>query len=666
MGENFTLRSILLVAFVALVGCGDKGRAPTVRPDRDGSTPSGDSARPDGEVDAGEELCSEPGGPEVEITDPAPATDPNDDTLITTDRLVVRCRATRSSASDSRPVDTDSVAIVRLDESGAVVESPAVTTDGSEYRASFELSSVSNGPVRFRCLASDTSDEPRCGVAELDTLLDLGPVIEVVMPNDGSTHRDRMNLTYRITEAPVTDADMESEVASHTLTVAGKTIDFMTEESPGQFHVSIDFTDRTIFEEEVAGEYELVITATNARTPTAPIRRVARSFTVDSIGPSITVNSPTEGALVGGRVRVEATITDPAGVDPSKVQLRIGQETWTMAPDEGDTYAVTFDAAAYPSTTAELTLNITAEDVVGNTRTVSRIVKLDSRPPLVSLDPPYVREGVINSGVLRCSTLFDPVGPEAVDDGLVIGQDAVFRARVQDLGNGGITSTNAVTFLAGTNTTGSTKLYLLDDVDTPLLVDTNNDGVCDAINPAVEPSSGNTGTAVVVDLVGINATGTAFFFRDDEVTEPGTPPEAYGSVFNSCTPGTATTSPNLLCGNNVPMTRVIPASIAGRPPAIFGKPPITGSTCVGDAFDFTQSLSEGWACVAARSEDRLGNVGVSVPLRVCFSDGVGPNPCPAELWNIVDPNLRPSCMGTCTAPPGFDQRPGLQLVVPAN
>lgn len=668
MGRRLSLRWYL-IGVLAATACGDTERPPVIPGAPDGSVRNDggtDSGRGDGGGDAGEEICVDPSGPSVEITEPAPARDPNTDTVLTSELVVVKCRATRATTPDSRPVDTDSVAIVRLDENGEVVDSPAVTTDGSEFRASFQVRSVPNGVLRFRCTASDTHDTPRCGRSDLETLLDLGPTIEVLTPNDGSIHSDRMNLSYRITEAPLDETDTESTLAGHTLTVAGKSIGFMTEEMPGRFQVSIDFTDRTVFEEPVAGAYELVITATNTRTPSAPVRRVVRSFTVDSTGPSITVNTPTDGALVGGRVRVEATITDPAGIDPSKVELRIGQERWTMIAGANDRYAVTFDASVYPSTTAELTLNITAEDIVGNAHTVARIVKLDSRPPIASLDPPFIREGVRQNNVLRCSTLFDPVGDDAVNDGEIVGTGARFRARVQDLGNGGITSGNAITFLAGVATTGSTKLYLLDDVNGALLVDTNDDGICDAINPAVEPVAGNASPAVVVDLVGITPTGTAFFSSSGDPTVPGSPAEAYGSVFADCNTGTTANPPNLLCSGYASMTRVIPATVSGRPPGIFGKPPITGLTCAGDSFDFQQSIAEGWACVAVRTEDRLGNVGVSAPLRVCFTDGMGPNPCPGALGSIVDPSTLPSCTSGCTPPPGFEVRPGLQLVIPVQ
>jgi hypothetical protein len=597
------------------------------------------------------------------ILAPAPASDPNADSLLVSDRVVVRCIVNHGGAPESRPVDAESVAIVRLDGTGMVADSPAVTSTGSEFQASFNLGALPNGRVAFRCTAADTNEEPLCGRGEVQTLLDLGPRIEVLTPPDLSIHSERMTLRYRVTPSPLDATDSEADVVDHRLVVAGVTITSASEVGDGELQADIDFTDRSVFVEPLAGEFELVLTATNMRTPVAATRRTVQSFTIDSEGPVVVFSTPTEAALVGGRVRVEATITDPAGVDESTAILRVGTTELAMRRVMGDRFEVFFDAAAFPSTVAEVTLNVTAADIVGNRSTVSRVVKLDTVPPIASLDPPEVREGRVRAMGLECSTLFDPVGSDSVDDGEVVGTAAEFRARTHDLGNSSFGGSGTVTFLAGMR---SAKLYLLDDSSVALLVDQNGDGVCDAINPAVEPIPGDPSTAVVVDLVPVAARGQSLFPTaiTEDVTVSGTPASAYGSAFASCINATTTTTPAALCPESTPMTRVIPAPLAGNPPAIYVRAPITTSTCVGDAFDFQSALSEGWACVAVRSEDNLGNVGVSPPMRTCFVDGVGSDPCPGPLGTIVPEVDRPSCTDGCTLPLSYRDIPALQLVVP--
>ena len=71
----------------------------------------------------------------------------------------------------------------------------------------------------------------------------------------------------------------------------------------------------------------------------------------------------------------------------------------------------------------------------------------------------------------------------------------------------------------------------------------------------------------------------------------------------------------------------------GAEPAIWTLAPVvpSGLQCVGNQFDaFANNLHDGWACMAVRAGDKLGNVQVSRVLRVCVDhDGVG-NECPHQ------------------------------------
>ena len=629
----------------------------------DGSVP--DAAVVDGGV---VEECADPDGPVVQILSPEPAADPNTDAVIIDDRVTVTCSVTSPGTPGSRPIATETVSIVRLAGAGGVADAPAVTAGATieEYEASFDLSEAPPGPISFRCTANDMDFVPRCGVDQVDTLLDHGPNIVIGSPEPGSIHGQRMNIVYNITAAPITEEDMLADVGSHSVIVAGQTV--ATGTGAGDFEALVDFEDRMVYPEPLVGNFVFSIRAGNQRTPSPGIRELEQTFTVDSEGPNIEITSPSSGGLIGGLTTVSAIITDAAGVDPSTVVIRIGTTTEPMTMSGGDTYRHTFDASAFASTITELTINITADDVVGNRNTASVIAKLDSTPPIASLDPPWIREGRVNSeGELECSASFDPVGWDSVNDGQVVGTVSEFRARVQDAANRQFGGSGTVAFFAGLDDT-SVKLYILDDVSTPLLVDETGDGTCDAINPMVEPALGMGSAAVVVNFIPIDAAGDAFFPDSGDMTATPDTSAAYagGTLYSACVNGVDATSPALLCPLSSPLTRVIPAMVSGLPPTVYAKEPVTPDTCVGDAFDFQSSVSEGWACAAIQATDHLGNVGISPPIRVCFTDGVGADPCPGSLGTIVPDAMRPNCTDMCAPPFSYADVAGPQLIIPED
>jgi hypothetical protein len=61
--------------------------------------------------------------------------------------------------------------------------------------------------------------------------------------------------------------------------------------------------------------------------------------------------------------------------------------------------------------------------------------------------------------------------------------------------------------------------------------------------------------------------------------------------------------------------------------------------CAGNAWTNLMSIvGEGWACLAGRAEDSIGNIGVSKAIRVCFDDGDGTPLCDPNA-----PETAPSC-----------------------
>ena len=665
--QHFRLSRRDSVAFLSLLlsigGCGDDvpPRAPESDMQRVDQGPvdlgTGDDGGADGSMPM---ACSDPGGPTVTVLAPDPASDPVADDIVVGPFGEVRCQVGRGAGAGSEPIDPESVTIEVLDEGGSLLASPAVTADGDVYIAQPNLSAVPNGPVVFRCSATDTAEEPRCNSGEVTTFVDNGPSIEVISPADGSIHAQRMLLRYRIDEAPLTDGDTEAAVAGHTLVVGGATVTPTVEGD--ELVADIDFSDRSVYPEALSGDYELTIEATNGRTPDAATARHTQAFVVDTDGPTIVIDRPADGELVGGTVVVEATITDMAGVDPSTVVLRAAGLDFPMTRAVGtDEYRASFDASSFPTTVVELTLNITAEDVVANSSTVGLSVKLDAVPPLLDLDPPDVREAKLVSGEMQCSTLFDPVGADSVNDGQIRGTTPELRVRAWDVSNSSFGGAGTVIVYAGID---SVEVLVLDDSTQPLLVDSNSDGVCDAVSPAAEPDPADPDSAVRIEMAPISPRGNGYY-NDPNPTVTGTPTEAYGAVFDACVDGESSTIPSPLCSVTSPLTVAIDRPDSGDA-AIYGKTPVTTDTCLGDSWDFVGAgIDEGWACVVARGRDSLGNVGVSPPLRVCLSDGVGADPCGGAVLDVLPEGMRPSCTDGCTLPPTFDDFPGLQRIGPA-
>ena len=93
-----------------------------------------------------------------------------------------------------------------------------------------------------------------------------------------------------------------------------------------------------------------------------------------------------------------------------------------------------------------------------------------------------------------------------------------------------------------------------------------------------------------------------------------------------------------------PLTLAIPDPVGEN--AIYTIPPIGMLQCLGNAFDaVATNINDGWACLAVRSEDRLGNVNISPPMRVCFDRLLnGSAGCPPPGQTMLDPAM--DCSGT--------------------
>jgi hypothetical protein len=113
----------------------------------------------------------------------------------------------------------------------------------------------------------------------------------------------------------------------------------------------------------------------------------------------------------------------------------------------------------------------------------------------------------------------------------------------------------------------------------------------------------------------------------------------------------------MLCSGESDMFRVtkhcMPVDPAERVVYVVGNAP-SGADCTGEQWELTPTMTgdrEGWMCLATRAVDKVGNVGVSPPLRICVDlPGIDGTP-------TCDPDSMPSCRADCEEPPS--PNPGL-------
>lgn len=656
------MRTIALgiAAFVFVCsGCGggESGKVPTGAagnagngdkmdggPDDGGNTPikRRDSAIQfsDGGGDAGEPI--DLGAPTVEIFSPVAAEDADSDAIITSRTVTVRCRATKSLQLDASDVNLSSIKIRMVNPSDSTMPFEGVVSaleTTGEFEATFNVAAFANGKLTFTCSAEDTSVPPLAGSDVLETLLDLGPSITILQPMDTSTHAltNPVLIRFEVQAAKVTDDDTSAEPKDIKLVVIGQELEAMEDaDHPGVYSASVDFDDRTLFPMPPVTA-EVVVTATNDRMPEAPLRRVEVNIALDSVGPTITVISPANYSIKRGRVVLEVSISDNSGVQQDTLIATVNQndlilDDWFF---NGANYIEDFDTTPIFDTLTQLTINISAADAVGNERTISHFLRLDNVAPLISLDPPPIREWYTENNVAVCSEAFDPVGSDgAANDGDLVPPAVLLRARVHERTN--TTIGQNFSYVAGVNET-SVILFAQKDPSIPLLIDTNDDNVCDEINNDLDFSI----APVVLSLVPLTPRGTAYFSATADFESP-------AHVAPGCNHSTATMPPPVLCGVTN-MTRVIPQAIVGAPPSIYAfGVPSNGTTgpCEGETWLGLPSMEVGWACIAGRVEDNIGNIGVSRALRLCFSeDGVT---LPEECEGAP-----PACDDGCLPPPDF-------------
>jgi hypothetical protein len=581
-------------------------------------------------------------GPVVTITSPEAVTDPDVGPVIVNDgatQVEVVCTAVPRDGTGASLVAAGTVTIGMLDASGKTVQvgSVAATKNNNEYSAKFTVGPVPNGKVSFGCSASDKSNHT--STTKITTLIDHGPDIARGKPADKSPHPlGPLDVDFSVTPSPLASGDKGAAVSKVTLAINGVPVDLSKAEDPGKaghYTPSIALGDQTIFPTKLNGPIAISITATNARGVT---QTDTYHFLVDSQGPTIVITAPANDEIIGGKRSLAFTVTDTgAGVNKDSVVVTVNQDThsydtkglWT---ETNGAYTFSLDSATITGATVQINVNIAASDFAGNASgRTSGTYYLDTRPPIVDLDPPELQEVKVVNGLSICSQPFDPLGKNVANESTIVHSFATIRALAWDQMNGAQEA--PLPRFSGVNPS-FVQLYVQGDPTAGLLVDTNGDGVCDDIDPALglplkdmHPVTPNLGTSSY---------------------------QSSTSIAGVCASGSDSTPPQALCANTSDLTRVIQHEQRGGTPepAVYSLLQ-SGGECDASQLQFSSMrgvTANGWICLAARAVDRAFNVGVSAPMRLClYAAELGAAPdCAAPMSTPL-----PTCTTNCTLPVRF-------------
>jgi hypothetical protein len=492
-----------------------------------------------------------------------------------------------------------------------------------QFSGRLDLGKVPTGDYTLTVAAA--SQAGARGAASLPVRVDSGPRITVVSPREGGSYKGSLVAQVVIDSAPFEPTGaIEASVGTTpvTLTPSG---------APNSYQAPVEFLK---FNPPLVGEQAFRVAASNAAGTRTD---VTVRFSIDTLGPALTDAEPKEGTVVGGVIRIRVKVADPAAVLGGSVIAVIGNKTDTifkldLRPESAaGVYSELFDTARLtrcrplpdPSLCIVFpTLSFRAADTLGNEATLSYEIAVDNQPPVLDLDPPPdVRIIRYDTRLHRtiCSWAFDPLGDyrrpgDMPGDGCAVPQVFDLRARIEDAGNRADGLKQAPT--AGVDPL-TTSLYVLDDTAQSLVVDVDGDGVCDAINPKLVPTTSpplQSNQVLAVRLAAVPPHGRGDFTADPALIDP-----AVLAAYPGCSQGQDPESPRPLCGSTRVTVALGAPAATGPDSAIWALEPITSREpwCLGSQFDtYANQIGDGWVCVAAAATDRLGNASVSPPLRL--------------------------------------------------
>src|SRR3954465_9820172 len=158
---------VIACVVFSIVGCGGDKKPPYIVGHK------GDAGAAEGS-DAS--VAVAPGtGPALTFTTPVAAQKPDDEAVITSGQVTVRCQAKPGPKKSKVLPDKVAITLENDPEDPKKRLAPATTAVGNatdEYEAKFDVSSFPNGELHFHCVATDAGN--RMTDLTLTTLLDLG------------------------------------------------------------------------------------------------------------------------------------------------------------------------------------------------------------------------------------------------------------------------------------------------------------------------------------------------------------------------------------------------------------------------------------------------------------------------------------------------------------
>jgi hypothetical protein len=643
-------RRAALALLLAMAACGGTSAPnPPIKP--------GDASQPPMSMMPPNNFDALPPSGSVSILFRSPAPPPSPKSVLSTNSSAeVRARVAVMDGTDL--IDPSSVRMSLIDASGAVLSSgPMVGPMGdNEYRGNLSLAGLRTGEYKITITARSTGNLQ--GSASLDVSVDGGPIITVLSPVPGKHYKGALIVQLAV------EPGAAGLMGMPEVTIAGMPVAIASVGS-NQFRGMVDLTMPVL----LMGDQIFVVTARNGSGTRSELRFI---FNVDVTGPAITETKPIPGEIVGGIVKISAKVIDDGGVNESSIQALVGDKTTpqfklALTRESGsDTFSVLFDTKLLTGCKLSTdlcivrpTVSFRASDLLGNDAAVSYEFAVDNIPPVADLVPPPIYVWRRENG-FRCSHGFDPlqhhldkVPGDAPDDLCQVPQMFDLRARIQDVGNHakGLKQQPISTVDPDKTAVYVLDTTVLDGQPQPLVVDTDGDEYCDALNPRLEPTTlPLTGPRQVlkIRMRPVPPGGLADFYTPDPNLPAG------------CLPGIAPDPPKYLCPLGPQPTIAI--SYAGLP-AIWAIEPIAPpdpAYCFGGQLDTLANnvtavrkpnttplpAQTGWKCVAVVTADKNGNASTSAPIRVYLDDyGYGGSndfckPAPASA------GAPPSCTGT--------------------
>lgn len=616
-------RILAFASVLLLIGCGDVPTSPNPIDLGDAGVGPGDGggadlALADGPMFEGD-LGSDPGGPTIKVVSPAPGGNVAYDTLRVRAEIVAMAGAT---------LDASSVKVLIPGANGSTVSADlSLTATPNTYEGQIDISGIPAGPSEFAVTAADTM--ARRSTVKVDYKHDRGPQVTIMRPSK-ATAKGSLTVEVEVHDPlyPIT------AVGQLKVLIRSSAVTMTQVEGAVPFRAVGDFSfDATFF-----GPQLLTVEATNSE---GTVGKATKQFTIDNKGPEITFVKPVAGEFVGGVTEIRARIVDAdgSGIDESSVRVVFGHDQTKTAvlkrvSAASDEFSTLYDIGKLSEDFVSPAVSIRAADTLGNDGEEGIQVIVDNTRPRIELDPPPIRLAKIQNGIAMCSVAFDPVGDESANDGETVRQLVSIKARIEDAGNRG--PGLAVERFAGVDPSSVTLYALPAGGGNALIVDTTGDDKCDDINPLLLPRAAVTASNEVLALA---MTPLAEGGVPDYSQFQAPAPQPWLGLGCQQLGDGQPVVPRTLC-KPTSLTIALPWVEPQSP--IYTLPPVGSDLdCVGLQLDTLNALPEGPLCVVVRAVDKVGNVNVSPPLRLCVKRSSDYTGC--DAWTL------PDCTGTYLA-----------------